>query len=415
MVEEPKTDIRELAKERLESGQPLVSPSELDKSKLIEELLIRQEELKIQNEELRRTKAELEESRAKYFLLYDRAPLGYITLDQHLMIREVNLEASVLLSTERKNLVGRALSAFISPECHERLYLHFRRLTLHGVVQRDDFLVKSKGNEKRYARFESNIIDDGAGKVSFTTILADVSEIRRSQRAEKQISDEAQRSNTDLEQFAYVASHDLQEPLRMVTKFAALLNRKYGNQLNDEAKSYLKYVTEGAERMRLLIDDLLQLSRIGSTENQFVEVDLNHLTKIVLDSMHMAVDENKSAVSVGSLPAVRGDGLQLAQVLQNLISNGIKFHGPEPPRIDISAREGTKEWIISVKDSGIGIDPEYADKLFKMFSRLHTKEEYPGTGLGLAISKKIVERHGGRIWFESEPGRGTTFFFTLPK
>jgi light-regulated signal transduction histidine kinase (bacteriophytochrome) len=167
--------------------------------------------------------------------------------------------------------------------------------------------------------------------------------------------------------------------------------------------------------MRLLIDDLLQLSRIGSTENQFVEVDLNHLTKIVLDSMHMAVDENKSAVSVGSLPAVRGDGLQLAQVLQNLISNGIKFHGPEPPRIDISAREGTKEWIISVKDSGIGIDPEYADKLFKMFSRLHTKEEYPGTGLGLAISKKIVERHGGRIWFESEPGRGTTFFFTLPK
>ncbi|MBI0582127.1 MAG: hypothetical protein JET69_03835 [Methanomassiliicoccales archaeon] len=281
-------------------------------------------------------------------------------------------------------------------------------------MQRNVLLVKREGDKKFYVQFESNIIKDGPGTGSFRTILTDVSELRRVQRAEKRISDDAQRSNTELEQFAYVASHDLQEPLRMVTRFAALLDRKYGDQLNDEAKSFVTHITESAERMRQLINDLLQISRIGSDRN-FATVDLDQLTKVVLDSMNVAIEESKAIVSVGPLPTVWGDETQLAQVIQNLIGNALKFHGPEPPTVEVSARERTKEWVIAVKDNGIGIDPTYAGKLFKMFSRLNTSNEYPGTGIGLAICKKIVEQHGGRIWFESEPGKGTTFCFTLPK
>ncbi len=236
----------------------------------------------------------------------------------------------------------------------------------------------------------------------------DITEQRNEQRA-------LARSNAELQQFAYVASHDLQEPLRMVTAYLGLLNKKFGSELSPQAKEYMSTAVRGSERMRQLIDDLLQFSRIDTQVIPFSTVNMNLVTEKVIDDLHVAITENKASVSIEPLPTVWGDATQLSQVLQNLISNAIKFHGAEAPRVEVSARHRGHEWIIAVKDNGIGIDPKYHENLFKMFQRLHTNEQYPGTGIGLAISKKIVERHGGRIWVESKKGVGSIFFFTIPE
>ncbi len=224
-----------------------------------------------------------------------------------------------------------------------------------------------------------------------------------------------ERSNAELQQFAYVASHDLQEPLRMIMNYLGLLNKKYGDEFNDQAKGYMAYVNAGAARMRELINDLLQYSRIDTAGQQFSAVDLNQVAEKVIDTLHVAINESKASITIEPLPRVWGDVTQLSLVLQNLVSNAVKFHGPEAPRIKIASRESAREWTISVQDNGIGIDPKYHDKLFQMFQRLHTREDYPGTGIGLAISKKVVERHGGRIWIGSDGRSGSTFFFTIPK
>ncbi len=224
-----------------------------------------------------------------------------------------------------------------------------------------------------------------------------------------------ERSNAELQQFAYVASHDLQEPLRTITAYLALLNMKYGDKLDDNAKIYMAYVVDGADRMKALINDLLEFSRVDTQSKEFSTVNMNLVAAEVLDTLHLAIYDNKATIALGPLPTVLGDRTQLSQVLQNLTGNAIKYHGPEAPRIEITSRQNSREWIISVKDNGIGIDPQDLDKLFQMFQRLHTRDSIRGTGIGLAIAKKIIERHGGRIWFESEVGKGTTFFFTIPK
>jgi C4-dicarboxylate-specific signal transduction histidine kinase len=226
--------------------------------------------------------------------------------------------------------------------------------------------------------------------------------------------DELRRSNDELQQFAYIASHDLQEPLRMVLSYLALLNRKFGDDLNPKAKEYMSTAVEGAERMRQLVDDLLQFSRVESKGREIVGVDMNKAVEAVLTDLQVAVTKAEAQVTVGPLPTVLADDTQMKQLLTNLISNAIKFRGAHKPLIEVSATESPANWTFAVRDNGIGIDPHYIDKLFHMFQRLHTKDEYPGTGIGLAISKKIVERHGGRIWVDSEPGKGSTFYFTLP-
>jgi light-regulated signal transduction histidine kinase (bacteriophytochrome) len=226
---------------------------------------------------------------------------------------------------------------------------------------------------------------------------------------------ELKRSNDELQQFAYVASHDLQEPLRMVASFTQLLAERYDNQLDDKAKKYIHYAVDGAVRMQLLINDLLAYSRIGTKAKPLETIDLNTVLGEVINNLKINIDEAKAIITNEELPEVQADASQLVQLFQNLIGNAVKFRGTGFPHIHISARDEGREWRFSVRDSGIGIDPQYADKVFTIFQRLHTREEYPGSGIGLAICKKIVERHGGRIWFESELGKGTTFFFTISK
>ena len=221
-------------------------------------------------------------------------------------------------------------------------------------------------------------------------------------------------SNKELEQFAYVASHDLQEPLRMVASFTQLLEKKYKDNLDKDADEYIDFIVEGANRMKDLIDDLLIFSRLNTEKKAFQNTDLNQLLKNVIFGMKSTIEKENAYITYDSLPVVRCDSSQMNQVFQNLISNSIKFH-ETPPRIHISAEENTDEWILGVSDEGIGIDPSYQQKIFDVFRRLHTREEYAGTGIGLSICKRIVERHGGRIWVESEPNKGANFYFTILK
>jgi signal transduction histidine kinase len=236
-------------------------------------------------------------------------------------------------------------------------------------------------------------------------------------RAENQLRDlnkELVRSNADLQQFAYVASHDLQEPLRMVASYTQLLAKRYKGKLDADADEFIGYAVTGATRMQRLINDLLAYSRLTSRGKAFEQVDCNLLVEDVLNTLRLAIEENRAVVTHDGLPNVTADGGQLGQLFQNLLSNAIKFHGSEPPRVHISAERRNSEWLFSVRDNGIGVDPQYADRIFVIFQRLHNSEEYPGTGIGLALCKKIVERHGGHIWVESQPGQGATFYFSIP-
>ncbi|MCS6290730.1 MAG: hypothetical protein H8K10_17370 [Nitrospira sp.] len=232
------------------------------------------------------------------------------------------------------------------------------------------------------------------------------------QKLEESVA-ELGRSNADLQQFAYVASHDLQEPLRMVSSYTQLLARRYKGKLDADADEFIAFAVDGANRMQRLIQDLLAYSRVNTGGRQFEPTAMETVLQAALDNLTNAVKESQAFITHDPLPAVMGDDKQLVQLFQNLLSNAVKFGGAQPPRIHISAKQADGEWLFSVRDHGIGIDPQYADRIFVIFQRLHTREEYPGTGIGLAICKKIVERHGGRMWVESELGKGATFYFTM--
>ena len=250
-------------------------------------------------------------------------------------------------------------------------------------------------------------------------ILGEVEQLNVASADLARQAEDLARSNADLEQFAYVASHDLQEPLRKVSGFCQLLQMRYADQLDERANEYIQYAVDGAKRMQDLINDLLAFSRVGRTTESFEPVDLGALTRDVVEVLGPAIEEAGATVTVGDLPTVAGDRRLLAATVQNLVANALKFRGEEPPTVAITATlsdgaAGDDEWIIEVADNGIGIDPDYGEQIFTIFKRLHSKTEYAGTGIGLALSKKIVEFHGGRIWLESRPPPGATFKIALP-
>jgi PAS domain S-box-containing protein len=242
---------------------------------------------------------------------------------------------------------------------------------------------------------------------------SDITDRKQTEEALKRTAEQLTRSNEELEQFAYVASHDLQEPLRVVTGYVQLIDRKYKDKLDSDADQFFHYIIDGVARMQQLITDLLSYSRVGSRGLSFSPTNVQEIVERVLCNLKAVIDESGAAVTCDPLPVVQGDETQLVQLFQNLIGNGIKFRGDRPPQIHVSARRQDQDWEFTVRDNGIGIDEQYWEQIFVIFQRLHTRQEYAGTGIGLAICKRIVERHGGRIWLDSEPGRGTTFHFTL--
>jgi light-regulated signal transduction histidine kinase (bacteriophytochrome) len=255
---------------------------------------------------------------------------------------------------------------------------------------------------------------DVRGRKLFTVILRDVTERKRAQAALQQTTEDLKRSNRDLEQFAYVASHDLQEPLRAVGGYVKLLEHRFSDKLDAKARGYIAGAFDGATRMERLIGDLLAFSRVATRGDAFLPADLEDALGQALRNLEAGIDSARATVVHDRLPSLSVDAGQVRQLFQNLIGNALKFHGEQPPKIHIGAQRQEGRWVFSVRDNGIGIEPQYYERIFQIFQRLHTRKDYPGTGIGLAICKKIVERHGGTIWVESQPGQGATFYFSIP-
>ncbi len=234
------------------------------------------------------------------------------------------------------------------------------------------------------------------------------------EEALRRSAEELARANADLQQFALAASHDLHEPLRTVSGFVQLLQRKHGHRLDAEAQTFIQYAVDGVQRMETLIRDLLAYSRVNARGKELAPTDAGVALSEALGHLHARVVETAAEISCGELPTVRADEPQLVQVFQNLLGNALKFRSEAPPKIEVTARRAGDFWQFSLRDNGIGIEPKYHDTVFEAFRSLHTRDKYPGSGLGLAICKKIVGRHGGRIWVESQLGEGATFHFTLP-
>ncbi len=286
-----------------------------------------------------------------------------------------------------------------------------QRIVINRLEALTDMSLKiSKGNLRHRLDIRSN--DElGILALAFNNMAGELA--KRNEQLEQTVTD-LRRSNTELEQFAYVASHDLQEPLRMVSSYVQLLARRYRGKLDSDADDFIGYAVDGAKRMQTLINDLLIFSRVGTQGKPFKQTDCEAVLNEVLINLEVAIIESDAKVTHSILPTVMADSSQLVMLLQNLISNAIKFKSEEVLHIHISAKQKKDEWIFSIADNGIGIEPEFFDRIFVIFQRLHGREKYTGTGIGLAVCKKIVERHSGRIWVESEPEEGTTFFFTIP-
>ncbi|MGE5350783.1 MAG: CHASE domain-containing protein [Acidobacteriota bacterium] len=274
-----------------------------------------------------------------------------------------------------------------------------------------------------YTAKDRSFIEELANRIAIAIVNSrlhqeKVHEIDERRMAEEKLNktlEELARSNTELENFAYVASHDLQEPLRMISSYTQLLAKRYKGQLDAKADQFITFTVDGAKRMQQLIHDLLEYSRVATRGKPFEPVDTGEIIQTVMNNLQISIKKNNAIIKYDSLPWVVGDDIQLMQLFQNLISNSMKFKSNKVPEIDVKAEDRGYEWLFSVHDNGIGIDLQFKERIFIIFQRLHEREEYPGTGIGLAVCKKIVERHGGHIWVESEPGEGSTFYFTLPK
>ncbi len=365
-------------------------------------------------------------------------------LDPHGRVATWSAAAERINGYAAEEIVGRHFSRFYPPEDVARGWPDegLRRAEAAGRFEDEGWHVRKDGS-----RYWANVVlaplRDPAGRLlGFSKISSDLTERKRAeeevrnhrdrlaranevlhaeiaerQRAEERLrrtAEDLARSNRDLEQFAYVASHDLQEPVRMVSLYVQLLERRYHDRLDERARQYIARAVGGARHMQALVKDLLAYARAGTLKKEPEPVDCRVVFDRALDHLTAAVRASGAEVTRGELPAVLGDGTQLVQLFQNLVGNAIKFRGDKPPAVRVEAVAEGAWWRFSVRDNGIGIDPRYHGRLFVIFQRLHGRDEYPGTGIGLAICKRIVERHGGRIWLESEPGRGTTFYFTLP-
>jgi len=266
----------------------------------------------------------------------------------------------------------------------------------------------------------SPIKDEGGRIVGASTIGRDVTLAKRAEEALRMVdelrqrTDELARSNSELQRFAYVASHDLQEPARTVATFCELLSNRYKAQLDDKAREWIGYAVAGARRMQGLVAGLLEYSGLQGPTRSLAPTDCAGVVAEAIANLRISIDEVRAEVSHDPLPVVTADASQLAHLFQNLIANAIKFRGNQPPRVHVSAERHGDEWTFSVRDNGIGIEPRHCQQIFDVFKRLHPEGQYPGTGIGLAICKRVVEQHSGRIWVESEPGRGSVFYFSLP-
>ncbi len=337
-----------------------------------------------------------------------------VTIDPNGKITDVNDSTEVVTGFSREDIIGTDFSDYFTDPLKARE--GYQKVFEEGIVRDYELEIKNKNGQITPVLYNASVYkDDSNNVIGVFASARDITELKESEKVLKLRLDELARSNKELEQFAYVSSHDLQEPLRMIASYLQLLDRKYKGKLDAKADKYINFSVDGATRMQNLIDDLLAFSRVTTQAKEFKPTDLEVIYKETLSNLELSIKENDAVISHDHLPIVQADKTQIAQVFQNLIGNAIKFQGNNKPKINISVTKEDNQWLFSVQDNGIGIDPKHSDRIFEVFKRLHKKRDYPGTGIGLAICKKIIERHGGRIWVESELGKGTIFYFTLPK
>jgi PAS domain S-box-containing protein len=336
-----------------------------------------------------------------------------VTIGRDGKITDVNTSTELVTGYSRGELIGTDFTDyFTEPEKAKKGY---QEVFNEGLVSDYALEIRHRNGRITPVLYNASVYKDESGEVIGVFAAArDITERKKAEETLKSKLEELEYSNLELERFAYVSSHDLQEPLRMISSYLQLLQRRYQGKLDEKADKYIYFAVDGASRMQVLIDDLLEFSRVTTRAKEPKPIDCEFLLNQALSDLELNIKENKATISHDPLPEVMADKIQLAQVFQNLVANAIKFHGEKAPKIHISAEKKASEWVFSVQDDGIGIDPQYSEKIFEVFKRLHKREEYPGTGIGLAVCKKIVDRHGGHIWVESEPGKGSTFYFTLP-
>jgi len=346
---------------------------------------------------------------ARFRAMVESVPHGVVMVDGSGEIVFVNRQTERLFGYAREALLGQPIERIVPTRFRER-HPEFRATYFADPQARAmgagrDLFGRRKDGTEIPVEIGLNPIETDEGLF----VLAAVVDISARKRAEEEL----RRSNEELERFAYVASHDLQEPLRTVTSYVQLLARRYRDKLDADAAEFIEFAVQGAMRMQRLIEDLLAFSRVGTRAAALVPTDANAALDAALENLKAAAGEAGATLTRGPLPTVLADPVQLGQLFTNLVGNAVKFRGTEPPRVQIGAERDGTQWVFRVRDNGIGIDPQYFERIFVIFQRLHGRNEYPGTGIGLAVCRKIVERHGGRIWVESEEGGGATFSFTL--
>jgi PAS domain S-box-containing protein len=361
----------------------------------------------------------LAQMEGRYRGLLEAAPDAMVVVNQTGEIVLLNLQAEKQFGYDRDELVGQQVKNIIPEGFAERLIADGTRTAAEALTQQIGAGIELSGRRKDGSMFPIEIMlspMENSDGILITAAIRNITERKKSEAHLLKTAEGLKRSNDQLEQFAYVASHDLQEPLRMVASYTQLLAKRYQGRLDPDADEFIAYAVDGCNRMKGLIRDLLNYSHAGNDSKVLREISGETALKEALINLRVSIEESGAIVTHDWLPAITTDDTQLVQVLQNLIGNAIKYHGAAVPLVHVSAtKNGGKEWIFSVRDNGLGIAPQYLEKIFIIFQRLHGQQEFSGTGIGLAICKKIVERLGGRIWVESQPEKGSTFFFSLPE
>lgn len=338
-----------------------------------------------------------------------------VVTDRNGHIEYVNRAFERTTGYRQEEILGKTPRLLKSGQHGQEFYQGMWATILSGNVFRATIINRKKNGELYHAEQTITPVKDTAGHIShFVSIIRDITERIRTQDQLRRTAEELARSNKELDQFALMVAHDLKAPQRTALTFTQLLQKRCNGKLDAESDEFLGLIASGLTRMGELIDGLLRLARVNSEGDAFEPTDMARLCDAAAAHLRTAIEENGAVVTHDGLPTVRGDATQLIQLFQNLIGNAIKFRRQEPPHIRIAAELTGNECTCSVRDNGIGFDPEQADRIFGIFQRLHTQSEYPGSGIGLAICKRIVERHGGRIWAESKPDEGSAFYFTLP-
>jgi len=356
----------------------------------------------------------LKESEEKFRNLSEQSP-NMIFINRKGKIVYANKKCEELTGYSREEFYSPDFDylELIEPEHRELVLKSFQKHMNGEDVEPVEYTLRTKNGVKIDAILTTKLIKSG-GEEAILGIITDITEQKNAEKQLMQLNRELTRSNEELQQFAHVASHDLQEPLRMVASYVQLLERRYKGKLDEDADEFIGYAVDGAKRMQNLINNLLLYSRVGIRGKPFKREDMNVLLNKALENLKITIEENDAEITYDKLPVVECDELQMVQVFQNLIGNSIKFRTEDKPKIHISAEKNDKSWLFSVRDNGIGIESRYRDRIFIIFQSLHSKKEYPGSGIGLTISKKIIERHGGSMWFSSKPEQGTTFYFSIP-